>query len=73
MRAVLFLISRAWLSSRWCTNELNLARRLNKRLFGVLIEEGLSIAELPSDVTSTWQVVNLATGRDHIRSASRFP
>ena len=51
--AVVFLISRAWLASRWCMNELNLARRLNKRLFGVLIEEGLAIGDLPPDVTST--------------------
>ena len=36
--AVLFLISKAWLGSAWCKNELNLARRLNKRLFGILIE-----------------------------------
>src|SRR5215467_8600053 len=63
--AVLFLISRAWLESRWCKSELTLARRLNKRLFGVLVEEGLTIADLPHDVTSTWQLVNLATGRDH--------
>ena len=62
--AVLFLVSRAWLSSPWCKNELNLARRLNKRLFGVLIEE-ISVSDVPSDVTSTWQLVNLATGRDH--------
>jgi signal transduction histidine kinase len=63
--AVLFLISKAWLGSRWCMNELTLARRLNKRLFGVLVEEGLAIADLPADVTSHWQLVNLATGRDH--------
>ncbi len=63
--AVIFLISKAWLGSRWCTNELTLARRLNKRLFGVLVEEGLTIGDLPHDVTSTWQLVNLATGRDH--------
>jgi hypothetical protein len=63
--AVLFLISKAWLASRWCTNELNLARRLNKRLFGILIEEGLAVGDLPADVTSKWQLVNLATGSDH--------
>src|SRR5215467_8514601 len=63
--AVLFLVSRAWLSSPWCKNELNLARRLNKRLFGVLIEEGLAIGDLPTDVTSKWQVINLAAGSDH--------
>jgi formylglycine-generating enzyme required for sulfatase activity len=63
--AVLFLISKAWLGSRWCTNELNLARRLNKRLFGVLIEEGLAVGDLPADVTNKWQVINLAVGSDH--------
>ncbi|MFM9939434.1 MAG: SUMF1/EgtB/PvdO family nonheme iron enzyme [Hyphomicrobiaceae bacterium] len=71
--AVLFLVSKAWLSSRWCMNELNLARRLNKRLFGVLIEEGLAVSDLPSDVTSTWQLVNLATGRDHKQFRVKLP
>ena len=63
--AVLFLISKEWLGSRWCLNELHLARRLNKRLFGVLVEEGLAIRDLPADVTSKWQLVNLAAGSDH--------
>src|SRR5262245_11893640 len=63
--AVLFLISKAWLDSGWCKNELNLARRLNKRLFAILIEEGLTIGDLPADVTSKWQVINLAAGSDH--------
>ena len=63
--AVVFVISRAWLSSRWCLNELTLARRLNKRMFGVLIEDGLPIADLPADVTNHWQMVDLAAGRDH--------
>jgi formylglycine-generating enzyme required for sulfatase activity len=62
--AVLFLISKAWLASPWCKNELNLARRLNKRLFGVLIEE-VSLSEIPSDVIKVWQVVRLAAGTDH--------
>jgi hypothetical protein len=63
--AVLFVISKAWLASRCCKNELTLARRLNKQLFGVLTEEGQSVADLPSDVTSTCQLVNLTTGGDH--------
>jgi hypothetical protein len=63
--AALFLISKAWLASRWCTNELNLARRLNKRLFGILIEEGLAVGDLPADVTSKSQVIKLAAGSDH--------
>jgi hypothetical protein len=62
--AVLFLVTRAWLGSRWCMKELNLAHRLNKRLFGVLIED-VPLSELPSDLTSTWQLVNLAAGSDH--------
>jgi formylglycine-generating enzyme required for sulfatase activity len=71
--SVIFLISKAWLNSPWCKNELNLARRLNKRLFGMLIEEGLSIRDLPSDVTNTWQLVNLATGRDHAQYRVLLP
>jgi hypothetical protein len=71
--AVLFLVSRGWLASRWCMNELTLARRLNKRLFCVLIEEGESVGDLPPDVTSTWQVVNLATGRDHQQFRTTLP
>jgi hypothetical protein len=37
--AVLFLVSKAWLASGWCLKEFNLAHKLNKRLFGVLIED----------------------------------
>ncbi len=62
--AVVFLISRDWLKSRWCLKEFNLAQRLNKRLFGVLIE-AIAIADLPADLTGAWQVVDLATGQDH--------
>ena len=63
--AVLFLVSKAWLASVWCRKELNLAHSLNKRLFGVLIED-LPVGALPEDLTGTWQIVRLATGRDHV-------
>ena len=63
--AVLFLVSKAWLASVWCRKELNLAHSLNKRLFGVLIED-LPVGELPEDLAGTWQIVRLATGRDHL-------
>lgn len=62
--AVLFLVSRAWLDSRWCLKEFNLAHRLNKRLFGVLLEP-FRPADLPPDLSGTWQVVDLASGQDH--------
>jgi hypothetical protein len=62
--AVLFLLSRTWLDSRWCLKEFNLARRLNKRLFGILIE-AIPLADLPEDLSGSWQVVDLASGHDH--------
>jgi len=51
---VLFIVIKAWFASRWCMDELTLARMLIKRLFGVLIEEGPSVGDPPSDVTTTW-------------------
>jgi hypothetical protein len=61
--AVLFLVSPAWLASEWCQKELALAHKLDKRLFGLLIED-LDPTELPPDL-STRQVINLASGHDH--------
>jgi len=61
--AVLFLVSHAWLGSSWCLEQFNLARRFNKRLFGVLIE-AISVADLPAQLAGTWHVVDLASGRD---------
>ena len=62
--AVLFLVSRAWLASGWCRKELQLACKLNKRIFCLLIG-GLAIKDLPPEITRDWQVVDLAGGRDH--------
>ncbi len=70
--AVLFLVSKAWLASRWCLRELNLAHRMNKRLFGVLIED-LPTGDLPEDLIGTWQIVRLASGSDHIPFRAVLP
>jgi formylglycine-generating enzyme required for sulfatase activity len=70
--AVLFLISNAWLASGWCRKEFELAHHLNKRLFGVLIED-FAIQELPQELTGTWQIVRLAAGRDHIMLRAALP
>ncbi len=70
--AVLFLVSKAWLGSRWCLKEFHLAHRLNKRLFGVLIEN-LSVDDLPEELAGTWQIVRLATGRDHVMLRAVLP
>ncbi len=70
--AVLVLISTDWLQSDWCLREFNLAQKLNKRLFGVLIED-LPKADLPATLVGTWQIVNLATGNDHILIRTETP
>ena len=70
--AVLFLVSRAWLASGWCLKEFNLAHRLNKRLFGVLIDD-LTVSDLPANLTGTWQLVRLAAGRDHVMLRVTMP
>jgi hypothetical protein len=70
--AVLFLVSKAWLGSGWCLKEFNLAHKLNKRLFGVLIED-IPVDDLPVNLTSTWQIVRLATGRDHVMLHAVLP
>jgi hypothetical protein len=63
--AVLFLISRAWLASEWCLEEFNLARHKNKALLGAIIARNVLTADLPDRLKGTWQVVDLAAGRDH--------
>ncbi len=70
--AVLFLVSHAWLASGWCIKELNLAHRLNKRLFGLLVED-LILADLPGYLTGTWQLVRLCSGRDHVMLRVAMP
>jgi formylglycine-generating enzyme required for sulfatase activity len=70
--AVLFLVSKAWIASGWCRRELSLAHRLDKRLFGVLIED-LAVADVPRDLSGNWQLVRLATGRDHVLLRAVLP
>ena len=70
--AVLFVVSRAWLASGWCLKEFNLAHRLNKQLFGLLVDD-LVPAELPVNLTSTWQLVRLSAGRDHVMLRVTMP
>jgi hypothetical protein len=70
--AVLFLVSRAWLKSSWCIKEFYLAAKLNKRMFGILIED-LEIKDLPGELTATWQIVDLARGSDHAMFTAMLP
>lgn len=36
--AVLYLVSEDWLASKWCWDEYQLAKELNKKLFALLID-----------------------------------
>ncbi|WP_156917580.1 toll/interleukin-1 receptor domain-containing protein [Salinarimonas rosea] len=62
--AVVFLVSRNWLASGWCGREFDLARKLDKRLFGVLIDD-LRPGDLPERFSGTWQLTDLCAGEDH--------
>lgn len=57
--AVLFLVSEAWLTSKWCIDEYQLANKLNKKLFALLIEEAIRLDRLPGGLNGQWQIVHL--------------
>lgn len=63
--AVLFLISPSWVASRWCVAEFLLAKTLHKRIFGVIIEP-VPFEQLPPEITTEWQLCDLASG-DRLR------
>src|SRR5690348_8339745 len=56
--AVVFLISPAWAKSKWCLAEFLLAKSLKKLIFGVIVKE-TALGELPTEMTSEWQLCNL--------------
>lgn len=71
--AVLFLISTAWLASRWCLAEFLLARQLGKRIFPLLIED-IPLDSLPVEMTSNHQAVDLvhdALGWERLKEGLR--
>ncbi|HUK08432.1 MAG TPA: toll/interleukin-1 receptor domain-containing protein [Stellaceae bacterium] len=56
--AVLFLVSEAWLTSKWCVDEYQMAHKDNKKLFALLTDD-VPIDRLPGGLTAQWQVVSL--------------
>ncbi len=62
---VIFLVSAEWAASKWCLAEFLLAKNLNKRVFGVIVEP-TPFSDLPTEMTAEWQLVDLTAGkRDH--------
>jgi hypothetical protein len=56
--AVLFLVSEDWLRSKWCGDEYQLASKLNKKLFALLLDD-IAFERLPGGLTAQWQIVRL--------------
>jgi WD40 repeat protein len=55
---VLFVVSEEWLASKWCGDEYQLANRLNKKLFALLVDD-VALDRLPGGLTAQWQIVRL--------------
>ena len=49
--AVLPLISKEWLASKWCLSEIGTARLLGKQIIPIIIDN-TDISSLPADMTS---------------------
>ncbi len=58
---VIFLVSPEWAASKWCLAEFLLAKNLNKRIFGVIVEP-TPLSDLPTEMTAEWQLVDLTAG-----------
>jgi len=62
---VVFLVSPAWTSSKWCLAEFLLAKSLNKPIFAAIVEPTDHDA-IPTEMTAEWQMVDLtARTRDY--------
>jgi len=62
---VIFLVSPEWRASEWCLAEFLLAKNLNKRIVGVIVDP-IPLEKLPVEMTGEWQLVDLTAGmRDH--------
>jgi hypothetical protein len=69
---VIFLISPTWAASKWCLAEFLLAKQLNKPIFGVIIDP-TPFADIPTEMTAEWQLVDLTAGTlDHVVTVT-FP
>jgi WD40 repeat protein len=56
--AVLFLVSEAWVSSKWCNDEYGLAAEHHKKLFALKIDP-VSDDRLPGSHNKQWQIITL--------------
>jgi class 3 adenylate cyclase len=59
---VIFLVSPEWAASKWCLAEFLLAKNLNKRIVGVIVDP-IPLERLPVEMTGEWQLVDLTEGK----------
>jgi WD40 repeat protein len=60
-KAVLFVLSPAWLASPYCVAELWEARKRERPLFAVVVDD-IAIADLPAEMRGVWQLTFLNRG-----------
>ncbi|HBL26326.1 MAG TPA: hypothetical protein DD490_05770 [Acidobacteria bacterium] len=60
-KAVLFVLSRAWLASRYCTAEFWEARKQDRPLFAVIIDD-TAVEAVPAEMRGVWQLAFLTRG-----------
>lgn len=60
-KAVLFVLSRDWLASKYCIAEFWEARKRERPLFAVVIDD-TAVAEVPAEIRGVWQLVFLTKG-----------
>lgn len=63
--AVLCLVSPAWLDSKYCQAEFQLAKWLGKHIFGVIVHPVPQV-RIPVEMTAEWQMCELV-GSDRLR------
>jgi hypothetical protein len=70
--AVLFVVSKAWLTSDYCKAELYWAKGLGKRLFGLIVEP-IDPNDLPAHMTAEWQVCDLCHADESVTFSVERP
>ncbi|MFN7307476.1 MAG: hypothetical protein ACK5TQ_13015, partial [Acetobacteraceae bacterium] len=66
------LLSKRWFASGWCRREFELALRLGKRVFGVVID-ATRTEDIPPEYRDTWQLTRLSGGQDGQLFPVRLP
>ncbi len=70
--AIIFLVSKAWLSAKWCREEYDRALQLNKKMFALIIDDDVDLSDLPQGLTSQWQAVSIVAQKGVDTPTQRF-